>query len=151
MRKKHPGALVSGKRGPVLVDSGAWLAFVSANDGHHATAARLFAVALGRRIALCTTNLIVAEVHRLLVFRVGIGAARAFLTKIDASSALTVHFCDGTDHARGLAWLDRLADQEISYADAVSFAVMQRRKCASVMTFDRDFTVAGFSRWQEVL
>ena len=52
-----------------FVDSGAWLALRSRRDQHHLEADALFRDALGWRIPLVTTNLVMAETHRLTLFQ----------------------------------------------------------------------------------
>jgi predicted nucleic acid-binding protein len=131
----------------VFVDSSAWLALVSATDGQHAEADRLFGLALDERVPLVTSNLVVAEVHRLLLHRAGIRPATTFLERIEASDALTVEFATLAHHKRARAWLTRLADQVVSYTDAVSFAVIEAVPCRAVLTFDADFDRAGFARY----
>lgn len=42
-------------------------------------------------------------------------------------------------------WLARYADQDFSFIDAVSFAVMADRRIRDALTLDRHFAVAGFS------
>jgi predicted nucleic acid-binding protein len=140
------GGDVAGAR--LFVDSGAWLALLSRRDQHHVEADRLFRAAAAARLRLITTNLVVAEVHRLVLFRVGIRAARAVLDRLDASRLLTVRFATAADHAAARAWLERLGDQTITYTDAVSFAVMAAERCHAALAFDRDFLVAGFRLWR---
>jgi len=103
--------------------------------------------ALSRRVPLVTTNLVLAEVHRLLLFRAGPRAAAAALDRLEESERLTIEFATVAHHGRARAWLDRLANQTITYTDAVSFAVMDALGCTTALTFDHDFLVAGFSRW----
>lgn len=131
----------------VFVDSGPWIALASARDGRHGDADRLFRDALSRRLPLVTTDLVIAESHRLLLFRAGAAVARAFLDRIDRSPALRLEFTTAERHQRAREWLERLADQTITYADAVSFAVVEDTRCTTVLTFDDDFTVAGFQRF----
>lgn len=131
----------------VFVDSGPWIALASARDGRHAEADRLFRGALARRLPLVTTSLVIAESHRLLLFRAGRAVARAFLDRVDRSPALRLECASVERHRRARHWLERLADQTITYTDAVSFAVVEETRCASVLTFDDDFTVAGFRRF----
>ena len=92
----------------LIVDSSAWIALRSQRDQHHAEADRLFRDALSRRIPLLTTSLVVAETHRLTLFRVGVLLARRFLELIDASPSVTIHFPSAGDHAAARDWLDRL-------------------------------------------
>ena len=48
-----------------------------------------------------------------------------------------------------LAFLDRLADQPVTYTDAMSFAVMKALRFTIALTFDRHFAMAGFTMWGE--
>ena len=133
----------------LFVDSGAWIALRSQRDQHHAAADRAFRVALERKIPLVTTNLVIAEIHRLTLFRAGREAAVRALERIDASSSVTIHFATAADHVAAREWLERLAPRPVTYADAVSFAVMKAAKCTHVLGFDEDFAVAGFELWRD--
>ena len=145
--RRGPGP-AGGDPGRVFVDSGAWIALFSAADQHHAAADAGFRLAAARRIRLVTTNLVMAEVHRLLLFRAGIRAAVAALDAADRSALLDLHFATQDEHRAARAWLARLNDQPISYADAVSFAVMRALRCSTALSFDHHFAVAGFTLWQ---
>jgi predicted nucleic acid-binding protein len=131
----------------LFVDSSAWIALLSARDQHHAEADAQIREAIARRVPLVTTNLVLAEVHRLLLFRAGARAATAALARIEESERVGLEFATESHHRRAREWLDRLANQAITYTDAVSFAVMEGLRCTVALTFDHDFLVAGFSRW----
>ena len=133
----------------LFVDSGAWIALRSRRDQHHAEADRLFREAVARRIPLVTTNLVIAEIHRLLLFRTGIQPARRTLEHIDTSKSVTIYFPSAEDHAGARRWIDRMAPRPVTYTDAVSFAVMEAKRCRHVLGFDHDFVAAGFTLWRE--
>ncbi len=61
---------------------------------------------------------------------------------------MTITFPIEVHHRSARQWLAKLADQRISYADAVSFAVMEATQCRVAMSFDRDFVIAGFRTWR---
>jgi predicted nucleic acid-binding protein len=133
----------------VFVDSGAWLALFSSSDANHAAADGFFRSAAAERIPLVTTNLVLAEVHRLLLHRAGIRAAAVALARVDDSELVSVTFATPSHHRAARVWLDKLGDQRISYTDASSFAIMDAERCRVAMSFDHDFWVAGFELWQE--
>jgi hypothetical protein len=91
--RRRTGHVVAA-RDRVLVDSGAWIALVRLGDQYHSEADRLFRRASALRIPLVTTNLIIAEVHRFILFHVGVRAAALLLERIDASQLLTTEFQD---------------------------------------------------------
>jgi predicted nucleic acid-binding protein len=107
----------------------------------------MFRTAIARKVRMVTTNLVLAEVHRLLVSRAGIRPAAVALDRFEASPRLTIVFAGAPHHRAARAWLARLADQPVSYTDAVSFAVMDATRCSAAMSFDHDFMLAGFSLW----
>jgi predicted nucleic acid-binding protein len=131
----------------VFVDSGVWISFFSIRDGRHGDADALLRAAAASRLRMITSNLVLAEVHRWLLFQAGISAAAAALASIDASSLVRVEWATAGHHRAARDWLAKLPDQRITYTDAVSFAVMSAERCRSVMTFDHDFVAAGFTPW----
>jgi predicted nucleic acid-binding protein len=132
----------------IFVDSGGWFAFFSRRDRHHEEADAFFRGAAAQRTRLVTTVVVLAEVHRLLLFRAGIRAAAAALTRIEANPLVALEFVNGDHHRAARHWLERLADQPITYADAVSFAIMEAVHCRIALAFDHHFEVAGFTRWR---
>ena len=145
---RHRIAHVAAAPARLFVDSGAWIALRSQRDQHHADADRLFREALVRRIPLLTTNLVVAETHRLTLFRAGLAPALRALERMDASPSVAIHYATEKHHAAARTWLERLAPRPITYADAVSFAVMEASRCHHVLGFDQDFAAAGFMLWR---
>jgi predicted nucleic acid-binding protein len=131
----------------VFVDSGVWIAFFSIRDGRHGDADAMLRAAAAARQTMFTTNLVLAEVHRWLLFHAGIVPAAAALASIDATSLVRIEWATADHHRAARDWLAKLSDQPITYTDAVSFAVMAAYRCRAVMTFDHDLVVAGFTPW----
>lgn len=133
---------------PVYVDSGGWIGLFSRRDERHRTAENLFRKVVKQDVALLTSNLVVAEVHRHLLFRTGIQPARAVLDRICGLQRLSIEFVTQAHHEAAMDWLRRFGDQAFTYADATSFAVMEARGIRQVIGFDHHFQIAGFERWQ---
>jgi len=132
-------------RSAVFVDSSGWIALVSARDSHHAEADALFRDLLSAHRSLVTSNLVIAEVHRLLLHWIGIAAARSFLERIEQSPSVEIVHADERHHRRALKWLDDRADQRLTYTDTTSFAIMQSRRIREALSFDHHFETAGFT------
>ncbi len=106
----------------------------------------MFRGCIRHKSRLITSQLVVAEVHRFLLFSSGIAAAAAALDKISASPSLTIEYTTLQHHRAAREWLMKLDDQVISYTDAVSFTVMAATRCEAALSFDDDFVIAGFVR-----
>jgi predicted nucleic acid-binding protein len=131
-------------RPPLYVDSGGFIALLGRNDAHHAEAVEAFRRAAAERRRLITGNLVLAEVQRFHLHRFGPARARLAVERILQSPLVELVFSDARDHLAALAWIAKLSDQHLTYADAVSFAIMQRRRLSTVIGFDHDFRAAGF-------
>ncbi len=127
------------------MDTSAWIAFFSARDQNHAEAERLFREAVSRKVFLTTTNLVLAEVHRLILHRVGVAAAAFALDRIGSSASVSIVFASDVDHSDALAWLARLTGHRVTYSDAVGFAVIKNIGCVGFLSFDSAFLLAGFN------
>jgi predicted nucleic acid-binding protein len=91
---------------------------------------------------------VLAETHQLLLRRAGIRPARLALDRIRGIDFLNPIFPARDADVAARQWLDRLADKEVSYADAISFTVMEAERCRVAFTFDADFAAAGFLLWR---
>ena len=148
MRKSEVGSTGSSAgRDSVYVDTSAWIAFFSARDQNHAEAERLFQAAVSRKVSLVTTNLVLAEVHRLILHRVGAAAAGFALDRIESSALVTIVFASSAHHAAAKSWLAKLKGNAVTYTDSVGFAVIEDLRCIGSLSFDADFLHGGFRPW----
>ena len=144
MPKSRPAIERAAGRSSVFVDSSAWIALFSRRDQHHNEADRAFRMVVASKRPLITSNLVLAEIHRLLLYRAGSIAAITALEKIEASSLVSIEFADSKIHQSAKNWLKKLNDHHISYTDAVSFSLMEATGCREALSYDRNFQMAGF-------
>jgi predicted nucleic acid-binding protein len=93
---------------------------------------------------LLTTNLVLAEIHRLLLHRAGVKAAAATLEKIESSPLVEIIYADAINHQSAKNWIKKLQERPIAYADAISFSVMEAADCPEALSYDHHFHIAGF-------
>ena len=96
---------------------------------------------------MTTTNLVLAEVHRLILHRAGVAAAARALDRIGSSACASIVFASGANHTAALTWLAKFASHRVTYTDAVGFAVIKDTGCIGFLSFDSDFLLAGFNAW----
>lgn len=133
----------------LFVDTSFWYTLVlrgrnAAEHERHASADAALRQALKSRVRLVTTNLVMAESHQLLLVRDRRETALAFLRGFPAPGTEVVPSTAELEAEAVLDWIEKYDDQDFSLADAVSFALMKRRRIRRALTFDRHFAAAGF-------
>jgi predicted nucleic acid-binding protein len=128
----------------LFVDTGAWYALAIPKDPAHARLAGALRERVARGVRGVTTNLVVAETHALLLRRVGRGPAEAFARVVVGPSSLIGTSTPEREAAALDEWIGRFGEQDFSFADAVSFAVMAERGIREALAQDRHFATAGF-------
>ncbi len=129
---------------PVFVDTSAWIAIISPRDKYHLSAKAFYSDALGQKKRLLISNLVVAETYTNLRQMLGHRKAISFLDLIERSSRIQCVWSSQELEAQARDILRRYDDQDFSYTDAVSFALMQQRKLTEAFAFDHHFSVVGF-------
>lgn len=127
----------------IFVDASAWVAVANKKDNYHQKATKIYPSIITKYSKLVTTNLVVAEAYTIIRNELGHNLAIQFLEGLNSSRLLQV-FADSTIQERSFQILHRYHDQDFSYADAVSFALMQERGIKDAFAFDHHFTVMGF-------
>lgn len=125
-----------------FVDTAAWYALVDGDDADHRAAAVFLA---GNKAPLITTNLVFGETITLIRYRIGHGAAQMFGEKLKESRFVRMVAVTPADEERAWEIFTKYRDQDFSFVDCTSFAVMERMKLATAFTFDRHFSVMKFT------
>jgi len=129
----------------IFVDSGAWIAISDKRDQYHAIAKQRYAKVIQTYRLLVTTNLVVAEAYVLIRRHGGFVVAMNFLKMVNQSNRLLKIYANATLEQSAETILRQYTDQDFSYVDAVSFALMTHRNIETAFTFDHHFQVAGFT------
>ena len=128
----------------LFVDTGAWFALADKSDQYHLQAVKVFPKLLSSCHHLTTTNLVIAETYILIRHAIGHQPAIRFLKNIAASPRIVKIYSDSAMEEAAENILRKYQDQDFSYTDAVSFAVMEQFGIVKTFSFDRHFVIAGF-------
>lgn len=128
----------------LFVDTGAWLAVLDPRDQHYQAAVACYRDVLEQYSRLVTTNLVIAETYICVLKAAGHRQAIAFLDIIERSARIECLWSDRELESQARDILRRYSDQDFSYTDAVSFALMKRLNIVEAFAFDRHFAVMGF-------
>lgn len=130
----------------IFIDTGAWVALADRDDDCHRRAVSVYPSLLKSCRALVTSNLVVAESYVLVLHALGHTTAMGFLEKIHASPRILKIYSNEEIESDAKDILRKYTDQDFSYTDAVSFAIMRMQRIEKVFCFDKHFLTAGFVR-----
>lgn len=128
----------------VFVDTSAWVALADKDDTYHRKASSAYPTILASHKNLVTSNLILAETYVLILNELGHRAALDFLKKIKTSPRIIKFYSNEEIESETELILTKYSDQNFSYTDAVSFAIMKKQKIKKTFCFDKHFQTAGF-------
>ncbi len=130
----------------VFVDSSAWIDLMNKKERHHA-AAVAFHKSLTPMTLRITTWGIVSETFTWIRYHIGSREASRWLTlkeSLEQQGFLQVVFPDPQMEVRVRKVIERFHDQNLSYVDAFSIALIQSRPdIDAIFGFDRHMTLAG--------
>lgn len=131
--------------GAIFLDSTGWFAAMSPKERGHPTAADAYRGAAARGDALVTTDLVVAEMHALLLrWRDPETGARFLELVYETATHTVIHPDDELITDALQRWIRRFTHQRFTLCDAVSFEVMRRESLTAALTFDQHFATAGY-------
>ena len=136
--------LVPRQQRRVFQDSSSYAALLDRKDANHAIAHAILGAMADARYQPFTTNVILIEAHALILSNMVNRYARQFLQNMRESSTTIVRV-RASDETQVQDILFQYTDKEWSFADAISFVVMQRLGIQYAFTFDSDFTQYGFT------
>jgi len=134
------------EKNTLFVDTGAWFALADKSDQYHIKAVKIYPELLSSYNNLKTTNLVIAETYTLIRRALGHQAAITFLENIAASPRVIKVYSDNILEEKAEKMLRKYQDQNFSYTDAVSFAVMKQYVIQKAFSFDQHFVTAGFTK-----
>ncbi|MEK6590521.1 MAG: PIN domain-containing protein [Nitrospinota bacterium] len=125
----------------LFVDTGAWYAVVDKKDPDHNNAEYFLK---NNKIPLVTTNFIFDETVTLLMSRLGWSIAKDFGQRLKNSSFVSLIIVKDEDEEKAWEIFLKYKDNNFSYTDCTSFAVMERLRIETAFSFDSHFKIIEF-------
>ena len=129
----------------IFVDTSAWIMLINKAETYHQAAVETY-----NEISKATfviSNLVVGETYTWLRKKAGYQKASAFLKAIEEKNELNqlkIIYSEPVMEKQAVQLLEKYREHEFSYADAVSFSVMQNLGVKQAFTYNRHFLIAGF-------
>lgn len=128
----------------VFFDTGAQFALLSRDDKNQQRVAALVDELQAAGTTLVMTDYVFNELLTLITARAGKHKAIEYAAKFPANP-IHFQFIGLDDFYEGKRIFERYRDKNWSFTDCVSFAFMRRLGITTALSFDRDFTQAGFN------
>jgi hypothetical protein len=131
----------------VFVDTWAWVALVDKKDSDHEKAKVANKKLLDQGYSFVTTNFVFSETVTILRYRVSHAAAIKYRQMLNEMvNGGLVKLTRITEAQEKEAWqiFEKYSDQDFSYVDCTSCAVMRSLSLQEVFTNDHHFRILGF-------
>ena len=126
----------------ILVDTGAWYAYMDEDDPDHQ---RVAGVLEANYPCLLTTDFIADETLTLLRYRAGRQAAVRFGELLFSGQLCRLEYISKADQQKAWALFLKYHDHCFSFTDCTSFIVAQRLRVDTTVAIDRDFRAYGLT------
>lgn len=128
----------------VFVDTGAWYALKNKNDPHHQEAVRFFQNLPGK-VVCYTSDYVIDEAVTLTRARIRNHQVAATLAQeLLSEKAAKIIFVAPDFLARALEIFMKFKDQDFSFTDCTSFAIMKSLGIEEALAFDTHFVFEKF-------
>lgn len=125
----------------VMVDTSAIYALLDRSDANHEQAVALLKKMRDTGDTVVITSFVVAETHALILSKLGYSVARSWLD----GQCWPVERATVEDEERAVEVICSYEDKTFSYADATTFAVMERLGIRTAFAFDKHLAQFGLS------
>ena len=133
----------------IFIDTSAFFAAEVSRDQFYQRSRQTWNDLSGTAIRLYSSNAIFQETAMLLHYRTGPASAIRWIELQMQSNSITWLPINAQVQRATLPWMKKFADQEVSFVDATSFALMRQENIRHVFSFDRHFVTAGFRLWPD--
>lgn len=129
----------------IFIDTGAFLARYLNRDQYHKQSLLIWKKLAASKHESFTSNFVLDELFTLLGRKADYEFAVKQATIILASTHLKILRPDIAIEKTALGYFKKYADQQVSYTDCVSFALMKQQHIKKVFTFDHHFEMVNFN------
>ena len=127
----------------IFVDTGAWFALNNKDDANHDHALRFFQERRGD-VLFVTSDYVIDEAITLSRVRINHHAASQLARDLHSEKAAKIIYVAPEYLPRALEIFTKFSDQDFSFTDCTSFAIMESLKVFEALAFDSHYTFEKF-------
>jgi predicted nucleic acid-binding protein len=128
----------------IFIDTGPFLARYLKRDQYHEQSLLIWGELASSKQQTFTSNFVLDELFTLLGRKADYDFAAKQAIIILSSTHLNILRPDIATEKAAVSHFKKFADQQVSYTDCISFALMKQRGIKKAFTFDRHFEMANF-------
>lgn len=132
------------KNQSLFLDTSAFIALLNPRDQYHKKILRHLEQQTNSWSGV-TTNLVLSELFTFFSRHGSLKQVIKFQESLLSDPNYDIVWIDSRLHQEACLILEKFSDQKLSFTDATSFALMRARGITHAVTFDQDFTRAGFT------
>jgi predicted nucleic acid-binding protein len=129
----------------LFVDTSGWVALFNQRDRNHQKAKELWERLVRERPSLYTSDYIIDETITLLRARGGFEVAKRGGQNLFGSQILSLLKVSYSELLESWEFFQKYPEHGFSFTDCTSFVLMKKNGIESAFTFDRHFSMLGFS------
>ena len=130
----------------LFIDTGGFIALADRSDVYHSQATEFYR-SLKPHVKRLTSLLVVSEAYTWLLYHINSAVAGkwlGFMEEAEEQGVLSVLYPDQKLERKARRLLHRYSDQQLSYTDAVTLAILQEYpEIDAIFSFDRHMALAG--------
>lgn len=131
----------------IFVDTSAWIMLLNKDEERHLEAVDIYLNKL-QGFVLVISNLVLGETYTWLRKKAGFKSSIDFLVSIKEKKSpgkFELIYSTPDIEEEAFQILKKYSDQDFSYADAVTFAIMRKERIKEAFAYDNHFNTAGFN------
>ena len=138
-------AFLNLKNETIFVDTSAWFSLLNKNEKYHAKIKNIYQKLLENNNNLVLSNQVLGETFTLIRYKVKNNKLPfKFIELINKSIMIKKIYIEEKTDKKAIKILENYKDQQFSYVDATSFAVMNKLELKYALSLDSHFVTAGF-------
>ena len=131
----------------IFVDTSAWITVMDRRENNHARANAYYHELVATRARMFTSNYVLAETFTRIRYDRGLREMlffRATIERAEKFGQLEILWINRAHETAAWHILEKYDDQNFSFVDATSFALMREQTIARAFAFDDNFSIMGF-------
>jgi predicted nucleic acid-binding protein len=132
----------------VFVDTGAFYALMDRNDPYFVVANKIWSELIKVGSVFYISNYILSETYTLLRYKISYEVAEKYLEVIkecQEKNRIKIKYAQPQVEEEAQKLLLRLKEHDLSYTDAISFAMLKAFDVKKAFSFDAHFQLAGIT------